>query len=775
MASPVMVNLPKNLPDEIINYCLGCKTNDEVLDKLEKKLDFLISFFETASKDEDWCTNCPKLVERMNTFLDVNSVNEGLTLDQARHINTIAKSRFASASSLGKNNVKLNVVDPQQNILGTVEMNKLLLMVGSRSLRPQLGSGIFSEGAKKEIDLRYLRVQDLNMIKEFLETGKITNAQSLELQDLIQMIHAADFLEMPGLVTALCKDGLKPENLLPLLDLAYKLENSELRDACFDTINKEFRGLKISAKGFKDLQIDIFKCQTGYLKPLAPILNFFNPASKKEMYPNYPKQCELSLTLKTGSLPFFKGDLKELATELPWLSHLNASKTWLDDDAMNELTSICKNLKSANLSNCSVTDKTLELLADNSKALEALDLSETGKCTEAGFSRLAAGCTALRQLLFARQHGLTNENIQEFVTLCPNLNAIKIFLCNEIDNAGVAILAQAGRFQSVTLVPNEERTVDFMGAAPLVTDTQLQALATANPNLSYFELRRNNPGATADGLDFLIQHCTHLTRLNFENQPVNAQVLSHLGDLRELEDVELFGVEHIPEEDFANLAKCANLKSFEIDKNFSEDFLINLVNSCTHLRKINLQKVVLSGQSTKVLNAIINKLSELEKLDLGKYAMITEQLPNLSSLKNLKRIKFGGYELNRINENQLAQMLQGCTNLESINFREMDLTKEGLESIGRQCPNLKNVDLRCKSISLEAIFGLANVCRNIETINLPETGLQLQKKEYFARIANQFPFLKELFIPAKLYEKLKTEILRDPLLSSIVKPQKSDY
>lgn len=89
-----MISLPQNLPEEVTNYCSDCKTNEQVMDKLENNLPFLITFFKSANNDEKWCRQCPHMVERLTKFLDVESIHSGLTLDQAREVNQVAKDVF---------------------------------------------------------------------------------------------------------------------------------------------------------------------------------------------------------------------------------------------------------------------------------------------------------------------------------------------------------------------------------------------------------------------------------------------------------------------------------------------------------------------------------------------------------------------------------------------------------------------------------------------------------------------------------------------------------
>lgn len=582
-----MVYMPQTVSDEITAFCKECKNNDQVVDKLEQNLPLYIKFFEAASNDAKWQQNCPQIMERINTFLDMRSGDGGLSLEEARTINQVAKNRFGDASPLGKNNITITVPDPDPKKPPVVfSMNRMMLAAASPFFKAffKPGSPLMKKGEENQFEFRLINAEIFKYFKDYIETGNFSSVAKADRATLEELARTCDFVEMPDLAN------------IARLALAAKIDSPQLRNTCLAYIAQQFPGLTLFSNSSNDSGIIITNFQQGAMTKLAPLLAFY-----RTIY----NQPGFSLTLPIG-LSFCLSDreeenmMHEITRHMPWLTEFYGSRSSsTTDNLMAILAANCPHLKGMFLHHCTnITDETLQALSTHCQELEQINL---GECNigKPGFQALIRGCPNIKSMDISWNSLLNDDDLIAAAQHCTHLNSLYLKITPGITQRGILAIANTHRLQAIEIVPEEEN-----GYQPeenrQMSNTILTRLAQASPNLTDFYYARNIAAEISDeGVQALTLHCPHLKEvtLGYENilhdftpnPACTDNAIGFFADCMELEHLNVATSFPIRDEIVLKLAACTKLRTLQLNLgvNIPYKTLWELSLSCPDLVFVN--------------------------------------------------------------------------------------------------------------------------------------------------------------------------------------------
>ncbi len=164
---------------------------------------------------------------------------------------------------------------------------------------------------------------------------------------------------------------------------------------------------------------------------------------------------------------------RAIATHCRQLQHVNVSHTRITNDGVRDLAS-CP-LQSLDVGHCSIDNDVLRDLAQSRPQLQSLDLAGCRNIDNAGLAHLA-NLNQLRSLHFGGNRNIDNAGLAHLANLIL-LQSLNLAGCPNIGDAGLAHLVNLEQLQSLNLAGGDNIT--DAGLAHLANLTLLQSLDLA--------------------------------------------------------------------------------------------------------------------------------------------------------------------------------------------------------------------------------------------------------------------------------------------------------
>ncbi len=687
-----MINLPSNVNPIIIQYFQNTPPESAINNLAAKNPDQLITLYGKAIKDWNWRCQNSQLMNRMIAVLEskiskgeftlsqiiilskktlksaqfsvrnrtlihgIIKVLEGaslkgeLNLTQAMNVETIAK-KIAEIAKIDSRVPSSQILTDEMTIKSKIapyDVTKTRLRAAGTFFQKALKQS-FKEVQDNEFNLPNDSDKFATVLKDFLQTGEIQKetVASLDEEAYDAIFASLKSLEMPELVFLILSHA--PDQVLACLDLAYQWNNVELRNHCFDIINKQFEGIKFLAMHGRNISIETQK------------LNF-----------NYD-------------------DLKSFIKMKPPFTGLYLQDcSWITDDVIALLATSCEDLQEIILNRCpKITGLTLKALNDHCPHLQILDLSNCRNLKQ--LPELKNPFPELVSLNLANCRNLQNSSLNDLLNICPNLTSINLDEISLNEEDIEALVKTHPHLNQVSL------------------NSSLDAISTILVNLNTYcrghlrSLNLKKPiGGILQNKEVMgtLERFSQLTSLNLEgrNSLTDLWITNLLNACSNLTSFTLTNCPQIRDEHFSLLAKQSPLLQ-EVDlsgSRFTGNTVEILNKFCAKLRSLKLNS---SALSTFKIPKLTNKFENLEFLTfrghrlpkIDHYINLIEACPKLLSL-DVSNVK-------ALNDEMIKAIGEHCPLLKEIDLNGCNITLEGLKILNQKCKNLQSLCFSVDSLT----------------------------------------------------------------------------
>ena len=207
---------------------------------------------------------------------------------------------------------------------------------------------------------------------------------------------------------------------------------------------------------------------------------------------------------------------------------------------------------------------------------------------------------------------ITPEEVENLVTLCPDLEELKLDYCSMEDYAPLGRLTKLRTLQLSSCGTGKGNAVSDIGWLEGLTE------------LRWLNLVHNNISDTS-----ALEGLTELTYLNISDNPLTNKCLVPIGKLTKLKTLYLYSLSKITDvSPLANLTKLTYLH-LGYDKKLED---VKPLTALTNLEKLRIHK-------TKVKDLTgFGKLTSLKKLDLSGLTLKTSTISELKKCTKLEKI-----------------------------------------------------------------------------------------------------------------------------------------
>eukprot|EP00947_MAST-08B_sp_MAST-8B-sp1_P002745 g2745.t1 len=321
-------------------------------------------------------------------------------------------------------------------------------------------------------------------------------------------------------------------------------------------------------------------------------------------------------------------------------------------------------------SGTSVTNATIQEVADIIPDLRGLSIRDCREVSDVGMWVLARSCTELRTLDLSGCLLVTHIGLRSLSLRCRLLESVDLTGCGQTSDLGLRVLA-AGCWNL--------RTLKLRGCN-LITDTGVAQVARMCRYLQYVDLSKCEK-VCEYGDKGLVELANNCPMLRF----VDLTGCAHVGDggVRAL-------ARGCPELASLRLAGCDRVGSVSVRA---------LGRGCTSLTELSLDGC--KSVDNPDLAALARGASGLKSLNLRLCANVHGSgLEALAEHCGLALHHLDLYGCYRVDDDSLERLGRGCFAMQSLNLTNCPrVTHDGLESLLTRCTRLVNVNLtRCNQI-----------------------------------------------------------------------------
>lgn len=487
-----MTDLPSFLPDTL-DYCSKCTDENDLFQTLAKNATDLVEFFEIATEDEGWMDLHPHLIKRLTRWCAKAFYTNQLARPLARRIvNAIQEHSSFFESFLffrpSLFNAVTLTVQGKEHIV-----NSLMFGTASSYFHYAFKSHCF-EKWNDQWTIQNCPSALFLLIHEHIHKGKIDGLWRHEQPEVLALMEQAKRFELTDLMKE-CSDILKRyidrNNVIDTLLEAYKKGYFSWEQDCRDVANKQGWGLAFPTGKEGDFWVEVLDDRLDTLQlfekvsPYITHLAFHGNLSEGELYGELVKKCPrligadlsdtnmyayqfnalpTSLTeLRLSSCLWLNPDhLKFIASRFPSLKELHlAGNTHLTSAFWGELSNLGQ-VVLLDLTNCSLTDADIKIIAGASPQLVEVILEGCKNVTDEGISELIHSCFHLAFLNLNRM-GITDKTMTELGNHAYCLTHISLIRCPLLSDQGLLQLVNLRRtlkFLNIQQSPFSLRTIE---------------------------------------------------------------------------------------------------------------------------------------------------------------------------------------------------------------------------------------------------------------------------------------------------------------------------
>ncbi|XP_069852416.1 F-box and leucine-rich repeat protein 13 isoform X2 [Dipodomys merriami] len=367
------------------------------------------------------------------------------------------------------------------------------------------------------------------------------------------------------------------------------------------------------------------------------------------------------------------------------LQELNVSDCpSLTDESMKHISEGCPGVLYLNLSNTTITNKTMRLLPRNFQNLQNLSLAYCRKFTDKGlrYLNLGNGC---HKLIYLDLSGCTQISVQGFRNIADSCSGIMHLTINDmptLTDSCVKVLVE--KCLNIT-------SVVFIGS-PHISDGTFKALSACSLRKIRFEGNKRITDACFKYIDKNYPNITHIYMVDCKG--ITDGGLKLLSPLKQLTVL--------------NLANCARIGDMGL-KQFLEG------PSSTKIRELNLSNCVLLGDSSIV--QLAERCTNLNYLSLRNCGHLTDQgLEYIVNIFSLVSVDISGTVIC----NEGLSILSRHKKLKELSISECyKITDVGIQGFCKNVPFLEYLDVsHCTQLTDNIMKTVAIYCPQLTSLSI---------------------------------------------------------
>lgn len=433
--------LPALLPKEYSAYA-SAETEEALLTALVAHPDDFVTFFEYACDDETWSITYTTFMKAALKWFTDRFLRNQLSLESAKRIVNAYELHF----SILRNFIPLNLTVVVQK--QSFQLNSLLFGVRSERFRDLIRAQ-HPQDSEVKLTLNDISTDLFSKIAEFCTVGNVVNLWREDLNYLFRLLNEATRLEIFGLqeqTEEVTKRYINKTNVIDILLQSHEKSWKKLRQSCFDFINDQAIGVKLSTGYHK--RIDVSQKE---ILPLAFAFFDFREAALDlfERLRNHITQlicgtlideipfsyvvnaCPQMISLDISRSLEYSDRLEDIDSKL---EQLDISKcTWMNDNYLKKMIALCPNLSRLALSGDEkITFRSWSEL-QNLPNLISLDISRSSQISDADFELILKSAPNLIELNLEECRRLSNKGFYALTRSLPRLGFLNISRTNISD------------------------------------------------------------------------------------------------------------------------------------------------------------------------------------------------------------------------------------------------------------------------------------------------------------------------------------------------------
>ncbi|XP_051704819.2 F-box and leucine-rich repeat protein 13 isoform X1 [Oryctolagus cuniculus] len=367
------------------------------------------------------------------------------------------------------------------------------------------------------------------------------------------------------------------------------------------------------------------------------------------------------------------------------LQELNVSDcSTLTDELMRYISEGCPGVLYLNLSNTTITNRTMRLLPRHFYNLQNLSLAYCRKFTDKGLQYLSLG-NGCHKLICLDLSGCTQISVQGFKNIANSCSGIMHLTINDMptltDNCVKALVEKCPSITSVT----------FIGS-PHISDCAFKALTACNLRKIRFEGNKRITDACFKFIDKNYPNINHI----------------YMSDCKGITDSSLKSLATLKQLTVLNLANCGRIGDMGI-----KHFLDGPVSQ--RLRELNLSNCVHLGDDSVL--RLSERCPNLNYLSLRNCEHLTDQgIENIVNILSLVSVDLSG----TIISNEGLMVLSRHKKLKELSLSDCGkITDVGIQAFCKSSRTLEHLDVSyCPQLSDDTIRALAIYCVNLTSLSV---------------------------------------------------------
>ncbi|XP_008053314.1 F-box/LRR-repeat protein 13 isoform X2 [Carlito syrichta] len=414
------------------------------------------------------------------------------------------------------------------------------------------------------------------------------------------------------------------------------------------------------------------------------------------------------------------------------LQELNVSDCpTLTDESMRHISEGCPGVLYLNLSNTTITNRTMRLLPRHFHNLQNLSLAYCKTFTDKGLQYLNLG-NGCHKLIYLDISGCTQISVQGFRNIASSCTGIMHLIINDMptltDNCVKALVEKCSHITSVV----------FIGA-PHISDCAFKALSTCKLQKIRFEGNKRITDACFKFIDKNYPNISHV----------------YMADCKRITDNSLRSLSPLKQLTVLNLANCVRIGDVGLRQFLDGPASIRIrelnLSNCVHLSDLSIMKLSERCPNLNYLTLrncehltdlgieyIVNIFS-LESIDLSG-TVISDEAFCRSSL-NLEHLDVS--YCSQLSDEIIKALAIFCTSLTSLSIAGCPkMTDSAIEMLSAKCQYLHILDISGCILLTDQILDDLQIgckqlrilkmqyCRNISTEAAQRMSSKVQQQEY---------------------------------------------
>lgn len=239
------------------------------------------------------------------------------------------------------------------------------------------------------------------------------------------------------------------------------------------------------------------------------------------------------------------------------LKHLNAIRidgTQVSEFSLQIISTNCKSLVEIGLSKCGVTNKGIMQLVSGCVDLKIVNLTCCHTLTDAALSALANSCRNLVCLKVESCDMVTEKSLDQLGSYCLQLKELDLTDCCGVNDEGLKYLSRCSELSCLKL-----------GLCVNITNRGLAYIARSCTKIIELDLYRCT-GIGDDGLAVLLTGCKKMTKLNLSYcSGLTDRGMQYIGHFEDLSELEMRGLVNITSTGLTAIAAgCQSLSDLDL-------------------------------------------------------------------------------------------------------------------------------------------------------------------------------------------------------------------